>query len=562
MSRISSKDILKRLNGGCGSCDKKKITSCDIKNLKLKLTNKKYDIDDVVKGANVELEHSDVTKGKIKPTVKIAISHLNETPNYYDLLSRIENPKNHKKIMSMKGGLFSEAATPKNIKSISNDVVDALEKITNNTDNAEIYGSYVYRGQYYPGDIDIQEVITVSPKNKNKIFTETQKMLVKMVKDVDDYPNIFFSEVKAGYDLRYSIVILSKDFMQKITKLYNNKLLTSDEFSKWKKLYYKYINSNRKDIEAFAELEEDIRLKRVIRWDKKEILQGYKFLPGNYKLTLLDALKIPSQIKIDIFVWIYGRFIEMTNFFYLVSYDKQQKKIEMINYDRDNYALALVSQIIKYQSKLFYNPFKMAKRMWGLSRELKLSKIFNKLMPLFQGRTARMNQMVGEMKTIIDMYQKYDKIPYDKITKQLMGFKFRMSFLYNIKGFNENKLLDMFNSMIEKVDNKKYIIDKLTFIIDDFTKSIYSKTIHHLKKNKLLPVPKILFTKAHKHHMTFIIDSKFFKDAIGYDGKKEPSKVLTKVRYEKSYNDPFGEVIPLVDPNHNEVVKRMVNYIK
>ena len=530
MSKISSKDILKRLNGGCGSCDNKKIIQRDIKKLKLKLTNKKYNVD--------------------------------ETPNYYELLSRMENPKNHKKIMSMKGGIFSEAATPKNIKSISNDVVDAIKKVVNNTNNAEIYGSYVYRGQYFPGDIDIQEVITATPKNKHKIFTETQKMLVKMVKDTDDYPNIFFSEVKAGYDLRYSIVIVSKDFMKKITNLYKNKLLTSEEFNKWKKLYYKYINSNRKDIEAFAELEEDIRLKRVIRWNKKEVLQGYKILPGNYKLTLLDALKIPSQIKIDIFVWIYGRFIEMTNFFYLVSYDKNKKIIEMINYDRDNYALALVSQILKYQSKLFYNPFKMAKRMWGLSRELKLSKIFNKLMPIFQGRTARMNQMVGEMKTIVDMYQKYDNIPYDKITKQLMGFKFRMSFLYNIKGYNEDLLLKMLNSMIEKVNDKKYIIDKLTCIIDEFTKIINSKTMNWLKKYNLWPVPKILFTEAYKHQMTFIIDTKFFKEAIGYTGKKEPSKVLTKIRHEQSYTDPFGEVIPLVDPNYNEVVRKMVNYDK
>jgi len=558
MSKLTSKDILNRLNGG--KTHVKKITRGDIKKMNIDLSKKKYDIDDVVEGSNVELEHTDVTKGKIKPTAKIAIAHLNENPHYYDLLSRMENPKNEQQIMNMKGGLISEAVRPKSVKSISNDVIDAINKVVHDTYNAEIYGSYVYRGQYFPGDIDLQEVITTTPKNRNQIFVETKNMIVKMVKDADDYPNVFFSEVKAGYDLRYSLIILSRDFPQKINNLWNHNLLTDDEYKKWGTLYNQYFKSGKKDIEAFAELEEEIRLRRVIRWNKSEILKGYKYLPGRYKITLIDALQIPSQIKIDIFVWIYGRFIEMTNFFYLVSYDKQQKKIEMINYDRENYALALVSQILKYQSKLFYNPFKMAKRMWGLARELDMSKIFNKLMPLFQGRTARMNQMRGEMKTIIDMYQKFDKLPYDKISKQLMGFKFRMSFLYNIDGFDEDKLLTLIDRMIEKVDQKKYIIKSLTYLVDEFTHYINSKSLHFLKKNNLLPVPKSLFVKAHKQPQKYIIDSDFFKNALGYKNIQTPSKELERIRHEKYYKDPFGEVIPIVDPNLNKVVQDMVYF--
>jgi len=57
---------------------------------------------------------------------------------------------------------------------------------------------------------------------------------------------------------------------------------------------------------------------RVIRWTEDEILQGYKMLPGKLKFKFIDGLKQKSHIKIDVLAYINNRFIEVTNFFYLV----------------------------------------------------------------------------------------------------------------------------------------------------------------------------------------------------------------------------------------------------
>ena len=45
-----------------------------------------YSLKELTMGYNIELEHSDVTKGNHVSTLKIAIAHLKEVPNYYTRL--------------------------------------------------------------------------------------------------------------------------------------------------------------------------------------------------------------------------------------------------------------------------------------------------------------------------------------------------------------------------------------------------------------------------------------------------------------------------------------------
>jgi len=60
------------------------------------ISDEKYDIDAVTKGMNVELEHGqrfpdlDVTGNDPVLTVKIALAHLREFPDYYDRLEVME----------------------------------------------------------------------------------------------------------------------------------------------------------------------------------------------------------------------------------------------------------------------------------------------------------------------------------------------------------------------------------------------------------------------------------------------------------------------------------------
>jgi len=48
------------------------------------------DIREFWMGMNVEMEHTDVTKGNLKLTGKIALAHLKELPDYYTRLKEME----------------------------------------------------------------------------------------------------------------------------------------------------------------------------------------------------------------------------------------------------------------------------------------------------------------------------------------------------------------------------------------------------------------------------------------------------------------------------------------
>lgn len=64
----------------------------DIEQAKLLAEQMGYsgDIDEFLKGLNVELEHKDLTKGDPVQTAKIALAHLKEDPKYYEKLKKIE----------------------------------------------------------------------------------------------------------------------------------------------------------------------------------------------------------------------------------------------------------------------------------------------------------------------------------------------------------------------------------------------------------------------------------------------------------------------------------------
>jgi len=62
----------------------------------LKMNEELFTVDDIIKGMNVELEHgkrdrfTNVTNNNIIVTGKIALAHLNEFPDYYKRLEKLE----------------------------------------------------------------------------------------------------------------------------------------------------------------------------------------------------------------------------------------------------------------------------------------------------------------------------------------------------------------------------------------------------------------------------------------------------------------------------------------
>lgn len=64
-----------------------------LRSIDIDLSNEKFNIDDIVDGANVEIEHDkdpalDVEEDALVDSVKIALTHLRERPDYYLLLKK------------------------------------------------------------------------------------------------------------------------------------------------------------------------------------------------------------------------------------------------------------------------------------------------------------------------------------------------------------------------------------------------------------------------------------------------------------------------------------------
>ena len=232
---------------------------------------------------------------------------------------------------------------------------------------SEIFGSYLFRSQTYPSDIDITEPFDVCC-SKEDGARKIEKKLLDIIHDVMESRVTYFGEMKAGTDLRYLIDIDDPEFRRKIKRLNRKKLLSDDETRAILKLHSR---GGKDDLDVVGEM---LRMHYTIRWNQEEALRRYKVLPGGIKMSLREALTIPSFIKIDVWTLINGRYMEITNFFEMNIVDKNgntiYRNVKLKKYDAEMRRL-----IKRLSSKSFYNPFKMAKRMWGLSRTGKMPNV-------------------------------------------------------------------------------------------------------------------------------------------------------------------------------------------
>lgn len=83
--------------------EKKSFTEKEINQaLKELAPEEEFDLTQVLMGVQVELEHTDLTKGKLEPTMMIALAHLREIPDYYTRLRKMED-EYEEELMSEEG---------------------------------------------------------------------------------------------------------------------------------------------------------------------------------------------------------------------------------------------------------------------------------------------------------------------------------------------------------------------------------------------------------------------------------------------------------------------------
>lgn len=257
------------------------------------------------------------------------------------------------------------------------------------------FGSYTLRAQKYPGDIDLHEPYVVDAQNvgvaAEKLAHRLQEEIRNILNSSTQISPKVISDIKAGLDELFVTA------------------------------YSKYANVSLSDTRLQTE-KEYIRNKMVIRWTPTEILDGKKIWNGR-NITLKKALQSRGHIKYDVItIGSVGTqansFIEVTNFIFF-GYIDPVGQFHVINteYDFTNagetfvlYTTQLKNEIDKLlYSKLFYNPFKAAKRMYALYRAMNNVTGMARLYPLISGDVSQLYQIKSSLSAMILFFETIDK---------------------------------------------------------------------------------------------------------------------------------------------------------
>ena len=327
------------------------------------------------------------------------------------------------------------------IKTIySTDLLNIIDLITLDN-NYKIVGSYSYENLKYPNDIDITELYHINSKNLDEEgFYFADKISNIMVKIQLNFPDIIFSDFKAGYDERFFIdwqeyskinkdysklISFNKEkFMIKVGDLYKKKYITKKEVELLKKIL-KNIN-----IDTWFYMYNFFREKFIVRWEIEDILYSGKKLINKKNYFLLQDALIQTQIgkpneygfiKLDTLSFFENKYKEITNIFFICpnrekgigksgkgersgisnikenSSDKQFYKIQ-----KETSYKYLKQDVYKYYFLKKY--LKVVKRIFNIFKNKKIEKNkLNILVNLINSKLGNLNQINGELENIVKL---------------------------------------------------------------------------------------------------------------------------------------------------------------
>jgi len=438
-------------------------------------------------------------------------------------------------------GIKPESSIPKNLI----DRVDLI--LLNERDEWKIFGSSMYRIQKYYGDIDVRETY-VDNKSVGDILNKAAETIKKIVRDINSTPISYFSEFKAGLDLRYDIDIGKpnngiyhplKEAIPKIKILYKQKLLDNTEYKTLIEIL-KLTETNANNYDICYNI---LRERRILRWTSKEVIQGYKLLPNGVMMNLVHAMGMKTHIKIDYITVSNGNFIEITNIIFLGKINKNKKGsiIDFINVD-DNYnsSHVYVKQMREEIEKLFYSDFyfslfKCMKRVFALTKSFykyaldindneKINyygSIILELSPIISGDISSLYQIKSFLSSIKRLYELKVSIPEELLMKQLYSIQFNITNLLFIKNddfINFNKIISIFEQD-KNISSRQKLISALDNYFQHLTNQ---RTLFRIDEFSFNPLPEIFVPlfKIYNHEKIklYLDDVLTFKITESKDG--------------------------------------------
>ncbi len=432
----------------------------------------------------------------------------------------------------------------KPLESYSQQTKDEMNRVSLVKDKTRIFGSYIYRYQKFPGDIDLVENYTSTSKEEAILFWV--KRIKKIVKNVISTPGNYYSEIKCGVDEVFSFSIgiihngtyvVDPDLFNNLDISYQSKYITLKDYEDILSVLKAGVLSQ----DAFDYVFKILRKYYVLRWSANEILKGFKKLPGIKPriITLEQACTHYALVKIDTVVLIDGVFTEVTNAYRLKyitktsderitdfvpnpTANKNQKGYERVEFTSEAEINQLPLEINKmYYSNLWFSPFKMLKRTYSYCRYQIQGKnvmdengfvnvftpipdsernqyidIIDKIVPILSGNISLLYQIRSEFDSlmlIMDLYAKTNKL-MDQINTQLDNTKNRLAYVMEIP---RHKLLE-FITLIDKCVRSKDFPNRikiLDHLVDEFKLIINYETLSYLDSVNMNPMPAVLKPK-------------------------------------------------------------------
>lgn len=304
-----------------------------------------------------------------------------------------------------------------------------LVSLNNNTEAVPL-GSFTYKIQKYPSDIDMTETAKYHG-DLESIAEDATEDIQKFVIRLSSKKQNYFSDMKAGVD---------------------------------------------KSGEA-------------IHWTKSEVLKGYKVI-GNDKYYLHDSIMQKSIIKIDYIVRLKDRFVELTSFLGLVQTDDSGNDhyINLSDNFMSEIPRLLMHDINEYKEK---NPFKAVKRIWSLARYFNNTLILKSIEPLINSNLSLIGQVNADIDTVILMLKKIktNDLPRKVMSTFIDGFKSRLSTIQDIP-LDEDGLYQMIDESRIDFDNYNYknAVEMLSHIKDYLLTHMNKATIDYLRLHNLWPL--------------------------------------------------------------------------
>ncbi len=281
----------------------------------------------------------------------------------------------------------------------------------------KVVGSAGYLQHKYPGDVDVFESVLVEAplQAATEYYADQFRTIGQQLSLIEK--DVYFLQFKAGIDMRYKYDITAhtsgEQLLAIVAALTNSNLLTEDRKDKLSKAV------NDKDL--FKEL---LRQYSVIRWTLPEMINGQKILAANKVITLAEALAMPAVVKIDTVTWFSNR-LQSVEVFYFLQYTPQPGVTSSF-YDMGEYKNNLLVDIDHYKQPLFFNPLKVMKRLWSISRIIDCQRALEVLTPLFGSDIAALNQIVADVDIITELVSLHQVLPWDKILLEILGLKKRV----------------------------------------------------------------------------------------------------------------------------------------